>query len=80
MTPVFIVAVIFGAIVLALSIVCGTILMAMRLKHGGLSRKSGGEESEETRMVQDIYHGLSKLESRVDSLETILLDRKGEEK
>ena len=30
---------------------------------------------EETRLIQDIYHGLLKMEERVESLETLLLDR-----
>ena len=76
MHPVFIVAIVFGSIVLALAIVCGTILMAMRLRHGGISRQSREEQATEAEMMQDIYQGLSKMESRVDALETILMDRK----
>lgn len=76
MHPVFIVAIVFGSIVLALAIVCGTILTAMRLRHGGISRHSREEQAAEAEMIQDIYHGLSKMEERVDALETILMDRK----
>ena len=32
-------------------------------------------EPDETRMMQEIYHGLSRMEKRVEALETILLDR-----
>jgi phage shock protein B len=76
MHPVVIVAIVFGSIVLALAIVCGTILMAMRWRHGGISRQSREEQATEAGMIQDIYHGLSKMEERVDALETILMDRK----
>jgi phage shock protein B len=38
--------------------------------------KSGSRESpDEVRMMQEIYQGLSGLERRVESLETLLLDR-----
>jgi hypothetical protein len=30
-------------------------------------------------MIQEIFHGLSRLEQRVEALETILMDRKGKE-
>ena len=79
MHGVFIIAVAFGSIVLALAIVCGTILMAMKLRHGGISGKSKQQQADEARMFQDIYHGLSKMEERVEALETILMDRHGKE-
>lgn len=31
--------------------------------------------TEETRLIQEIYHGLSRMEQRVEALETLLLDR-----
>ena len=79
MTAVFIVSVVFAGIVLALAIICGTILLSMRIRHGGISRKSRKAQSEEARMFQEIYHGLSSMEKRVDSLETILLDKTGKD-
>lgn len=33
-------------------------------------------KSDEAKLMQELYQGLSKLEERVESLETILLDRK----
>ena len=44
-------------------------------KTGGLSKKEKQAHAEETKMIQDIYHGLSKMEERVDALETILIER-----
>jgi hypothetical protein len=70
-----IVAIVFSGIVLALAVVGGTILMAIKILKGGVSRKSQKSQAEETRFIQEIYQGLSRMEERVESLETILLDR-----
>jgi len=76
---VFIVAIVFTGIVLALGIIGGTLLMAIRILKGGVSRKDREWSSKEARMVQEIYMGLNNLEERVESLETILLDREKRE-
>ncbi len=78
-TPVFIVAIVFGSVVLILGIIAGTILMGIRMRHGGGFRADRNAEAEEARMIQEIFHGLSRLEQRVEALETILMDRKGKE-
>ena len=82
MTPVYIVGIVFGSLILALAIVGGTILAAIRARHGGISRQSRKNEAEEAKMMQEIFRGLSRMEKRVEALETILMDRKekGEEK
>jgi phage shock protein B len=71
-----IVAIVFSGIVLALAVVGSTILMAIKIIKGGVSRKKQKYQADETRMIQEIYQGLSRMEERVESLETILLDRK----
>ena len=75
----FILAVIFGGIVLCLAVIGGTILMIIRLRQGGLSHRNREKQTEEARMIQEMYHGLGKLEERVESLETILMDHRGKE-
>ena len=77
MHGVLIVAIVFGSIVLALAIVGGTILLAIKSRHGGISRKSRTEHAEEAGMIQEIYNGLSKMEQRVEALETILMEQHG---
>ena len=74
MTPVLIVAIVFGGFVMTVAIIAGTILMAMRMRQSGLSPKSRKEQAEEARLIQELYQGLQKMESRVESLETILMD------
>lgn len=76
MEGVMVVAVIFGGLVLGLVVVGSTILMAIKILRGDLSR--GGERlrSEEARTLQAIHQGLERMEKRVESLETIIFDRK----
>ncbi len=75
MHSVMIVTVVFSGIVLALAIISGTILMAIKIIKGGVSRKGREKLSDEAGMVQEIYQGLGHLEERIETLETILLDR-----
>lgn len=72
--------IIFGSIVLALAIIGSTILMAIKILRGGVSRKGQKLEAEEAKMIQEIYQGLSRMEERVEALETIILDSKGKER
>lgn len=76
MTGAFIVAISIGGIILFFAtiglIVIGIIRAA---KTGGLSKKDKQAQAEETRMIQDIYHGLTKMEERIETLETILIER-----
>jgi phage shock protein B len=52
-----------------IAIICGTIT--------ALAKKQPRDaDPEQTRMIQDIYHGLERMEKRVEALETILYDAK----
>ena len=79
MHAVFIVASVFGGIVIALAVIGGTILMAIKFRHGGVSRTDQKYQAEEARMIQEIYQSLSRMEKRVEALETILMDGKGKD-
>ena len=63
-----------------LAIIPVTILLVIRLFKGGFSRTDRKKQAEETRMIQEIYQGMSRMEERVEALETILLDREKEER
>ena len=80
MSAVLIVLIVFAGLVLSLAVVGGTILMSIRLRHGGISKKDRQQQVDEADMIQEIYSGLSRMEKRIDSLETILMDRSGKEK
>ena len=70
--------VILGGSIVALIIIGGVILLAIRILKGGSARGEDGINSDEARVIQEIYQGLSRMEERVEALETILLaqDRK----
>jgi phage shock protein B len=80
MKEIVIVAIVFGSLLLTLAIIPGTILIAIKLFKGGISRTDRKQQAEETKMIQEIYQGLSRMEERVEALETILLDRDGKER
>lgn len=76
MTEVIIVALGIGGSILILATIGLIIIGIIRAaKSGGLSKKDKQSRAEETKMIQDIYYGLSKMEERVESLETILIER-----
>ncbi len=72
MKEALIVAIIFGSLVLIPAVIGGTIVISIKLLKGGASRKNQVEDS---KIIQEIYQGLSRMEERVEALETILLDR-----
>jgi len=79
MSAVLIVLIVFAGLVLSLAVVGGTLLMLVRLRQGGLSKKDREQEVGEAEMIQEIYSGLSRMEKRIDALETILMDRQQKE-
>lgn len=66
-------AIVFGGIILALAIIGSTILMGIKIIKSGVSRKGQKFQTDETRIIQEIYQGLSRMEGRVEALETIIL-------
>jgi phage shock protein B len=76
MSGAIIVAICIGGAILLLTtlglIIIGIIRAA---KTGGLSKKERQAQTDETKMIQDIFNGLSKMEERVEALETILIER-----
>lgn len=71
----FVVMIVFGGIVLALVVIGSTILMGLKILKGGISQKGQKNQSNEARVIQEIYQGLAKMEDRVESLETILMEK-----
>ena len=52
-------------------IACVILLKAVT---GGGSRATKETAAKETEMIQEMYHGFRKMEKRIESLETLLLD------
>jgi phage shock protein B len=72
MLETIIVAIVFGSILALAMLICGTILLIVKTR---TNRYSGGAtDSEETRIIQELYQGLERLEERIESLETILTE------
>ncbi len=76
MSGVLFVATCIGGSILLLAtlglIIIGIIRAA---RTGGISKKEKAAQADETKMIQDIFNGLSKMEARVEALETILIER-----
>jgi len=51
-----------------------TVYFVARAFKGGKNRGSSRADVDETRMIQEIHHGLMKMQRRVESLETLMLD------
>ena len=81
MEAVSIILLLFIAPVIALAVICGTILVAIRIIKGDRVPGDQKNQANEAKMIQEIYQGLSRMEERLEALETIILDRtKGDQK
>lgn len=78
MNSVIIVAIVFGSILTFAAIVCGTILAIVKMRRSGLTRGDRKTQTDEAKVIQEIYQGLSRMEERIETLETILME--GQEK
>ena len=58
-------------ILVSMGIACLLIVKAFR---SGANTGAAASDEDETRMIQEIYHGLSKMEDRIETLETLLID------
>lgn len=70
----FILMTVLCFILLALVVVGGTAILGIRTIKGGVSRNGQRLHAEEAKILQEIYQNLTKMEERVEVLETILLD------
>ena len=73
MTPEGIVGLVLGA--LGVLLILGAALIVM-VVWAIKSLRGDGAGADEAQLMQELYQGLSRLEDRVESLETILHDRK----
>ena len=58
-------------IVVILCIICGTISNVAASK---VKRDDSGYASDDTKMMQQIYRGLQRMENRIEALETLIMD------
>jgi phage shock protein B len=76
MNTVIVVAIVFGSILSIAALICGTILAIVRMRSSGLTGGGRRAQSDEARIIQELYQGLSRMEERIEALETILMDSK----
>ena len=75
-----IVITVFGGIVLALAVIGSTVLMGIKIIRGGAGPRGQKTQTDEARIIQEVFQGLTGMEERVEALETILLEREKERK
>lgn len=67
-----IIAVTGGVAVVIFGIIAWTVVTLVR---GRSATQPARALEDESRMLQEMYHGLSKMEQRIETLETLLLER-----
>ncbi len=79
MNTVLIVAIVFGSMVALAALVCGTILALVKTRRTGLTPTGRKAQADEAAVIQELYRGLSRMEKRVEALETILMEGQGKD-
>ncbi len=77
MGTIIIVAMVFGSLLAMAALICGTILVIIKTRNNRITE--GKSRSEEAMIIQEIYQGLNRMETRIESLETILMDNQGKD-
>jgi phage shock protein B len=54
-------------------------LIALGILKGGKNKKGRKMEADEARRVQEIYQGITRMEERIEALETIILEHQKKE-
>lgn len=73
MHSIIIVSIVFGSLVTLAGLLCGTVLVIIKMRQSN-PKRSKQNSHDEAMMVQEIYRGLEKMEQRIEALETILMD------
>lgn len=69
----------FGTFFVGIGIVVLLVLGIVRLFRTDADDR-GASSADETRMIQEMYQGFSRLEQRVETLETLLMEQEDERK
>lgn len=72
-----IVPIAFLAIFVGIPVICGTVLSLAKIIKSGDRKSQALANSEELRMLREIHDGLDRLERRIEALETITAERRG---
>ena len=77
MLNIIIVSIVFGSIVALAALICGTVLIVLKTR--SRNNATGAGDRDEAKIIQEIYQGLDRMEARIESLETILMENKEKE-
>jgi len=69
-------SVVFCAALLTLTIAGGVAVVLVLMRREGF-RGAGRQQSEETRTIQELHNQLSRMEARIEALETIIIEDHG---
>lgn len=61
------------------AVVGGLCIKALKILKGAAPGQSQRFSTEETKLMQELFQGLARMEERVEALETLLLDRERKE-
>lgn len=75
MLSIITVSIVFGSLIALATLICGTVLVIIKTRRGN----RGAGDSEETRIIQELYQNLERMEERIESLETILAESQEKE-
>ena len=74
MSPFPFIVIMLFAIPLA-AIIGGVLLATLKILKGNGGARGGASDVEETRLIQELHRGLNRMEERVESLETLLMEK-----
>jgi len=80
MHDVLIFLIIFGSIIVGIAIIGGLLIAALKIVRGEAGPRNKMQSAEEARIMQEIFHGLQRMEERIETLETIMMEQKQKEK
>ena len=66
---------IFGFVALVLALLAGTAVAIVKIIKGKTARQDEAQNTEEAKTIQEIHQGLTRMEKRIEALETILLEK-----
>jgi phage shock protein B len=73
LVPIFIVFIVVGLPVMAATLI--SLAKIMKGQSGGKGERRFSSDREEAEIMQEIHHSVSRLEKRIDALETIVLEK-----
>lgn len=64
----------FAILLVGIAVLTMAVVFIVRLARGGSAASSREDNQNETKMIQELYHGFSRMEERIETLEALLLD------